>query len=602
MSVGWSLLIDRGASDVALIASEDAGFDSERQQEIRAAAVELLSAENLRACVESPDDELLLRMMRACLAEEVAPEYAPMMQEQMGFGSLQENIPQPSDDSVKSHLPVLVVGAGVSGIVLGKLLLDLGIPFRIVDKNSDVGGTWLENTYPGCGVDTPNHAYSYSFGPRYRWSSYFSSRDDIQDYLQRTARDIDLYAYIQFGSTVRAANWDAENSCWRVLVESQAGSEEIEAMALVSAVGQLNLPSIPRIKGMTEFSGQVFHSSNWPGSLDVSGKRVAVIGTGASAMQIVPTIADDVGSLTVYQRSPQWARPIPRYHDQLSDYAQWLLENIPFYAAWFRFAMFWRYGDGLLPYLHKDPHWPHAERSLNRVNERHRIEMVEHMAGRLNGRDDLLAKCMPDYPPYGKRILLDNGWYDTLVKEHVELVTEAVDQLDANGVLSADGKRRDADVVVLATGFQVGKMAARLNITGRDGLKLDELWANDNPSAYLGITVAGFPNLFCMLGPNTGLGHGGSAIFQSECQARYIASSLVQMLNAGVKTMEVKAEVQAEYVAKVDAEHEQMIWTHPAVSTYYRNSLGRVFSVMPWRLVDYWQMTRNLEHEHYRFG
>ncbi len=588
--------------DVLLIAAEDAGFDAATQAEIRAAAVDLLSDAHLKPAITAPDDATLLRMMRTCLAEQVDPEYVPMMREQMGFTSLSDDIPTLTSVAREQQLPVLIVGAGVSGIVLGKLLLDLGIHFRIIEKNADVGGTWLENTYPGCGVDTPNHAYSYSFGPPYRWRSYFSPRDDIQQYLQKTATEIDLYPHIQFDSTVLKADWDEARHCWRVCVECAECIEEMEAWALVSAVGQLNLPAVPDIQGTESFSGALFHSSNWPHDLDVAGKRVAVIGTGASAMQIVPTIADAVAELSVFQRSPQWARPIPRYHDHLSEHAQWLLENVPFYAAWFRFTMFWRYGDGLLPYLHKDPDWPHAERSLNRVNERHRVEMVNHIESSLGGREDLVAKCMPNYPPYGKRILLDNGWYEALLKDNVELLTVAIDHLDEGGVVTADGRHREVDVVVLATGFQVGKMAARLNITGRDGLKLDELWANDNPTAYLGITVAGFPNLFCMLGPNTGLGHGGSAIFQSECQARYIAGSLVQLLNADLDSMEVKAEVQADYVAKVDAEHQQMIWTHPAVSTYYRNSLGRVFSVMPWRLVDYWHMTRNLEHEHYRFG
>jgi 4-hydroxyacetophenone monooxygenase len=530
----------------------------------------------------------------------VAPEYEPMMREQMGFSSLSESVPAMQPGAEANRLPVLIVGAGVSGIVLGKLLLERGIPFRIIEKNADVGGTWLENTYPGCGVDTPNHAYSFSFGPRYPWSSYFSPRDEIQDYLGKTARELDLYPHIQFDSSVVGARWDDSANCWRVSVETAGRVEVVEAWALVSAVGQLNLPAVPDLPGMQSFSGELFHSSNWPGELELAGKRVAIIGTGASAMQIVPAIAGEVAQLSIYQRSPQWARPIPRYHDHLSDQAQWLLQHVPFYAPWFRFTMMWRYGDGLLPYLHKDPRWPHPEQSLNRINERHRQEMVRHIETILEGRPDLVEKCVPAYPPYGKRILLDNGWYQALLKDNVELVTDTIDHLDERGVVCANGERRDADVVILATGFQVGRMAARLNITGRDGLRLDELWAGDNPTAYLGISVAGFPNLFCMLGPNTGLGHGGSAIFQSECQARYIASALVQMLNAGACSMDVMAGVEKDYVARVDAEHEQMIWTHTGVSTYYRNSLGRVFSVMPWRLVDYWKMTRVVALEEYQ--
>ena len=261
--------------------------------------------------------------------------------------------------------------------------------------------------------------------------------------------------------------------------------------------------------------------------------------------------------------------------------------------------MLWRYGDGLLPYLQRDPDWPHARRSVNRVNDRHRQEMADHMARILAGRDDLLQKCLPDYPPYGKRILLDNGWYDTLLKPGVELVSDPITHIDAQGVTSGDAEHREADIIVYATGFQVSLSAARLNLTGLGNINLADQWANDDPRAYLGITVPNFPNLFCMMGPATGLGHGGSAIFQAECQAHYIASCLTMMAREQIPALEVRQEVQDEYVARMDAAHEKMIWTHPQLKTYYRNAAGRVISVMPWRLVDYWDMTRKVQREDY---
>ncbi len=588
--------------DVRLIADEDAGLPPEVQAEIRAAAVDLLAQGMPEPALPCPDEALMLRLMRHCLAEEVPPEYAPTMLEQLGFDPLEQQVPRPGAGSDPARMPVLIVGAGVSGIVLGRLLLARGIPFRIIDKNPQAGGTWTENRYPGCGVDTPNHAYSYSFGPRYAWSQYFSPQGEILDYLLQMAENSGLVPYMQFDTEVLSADWDASASRWRVRVRVVGGEELLEAAVLVSAVGQLNLPLVPELPGATDFRGPLFHSSQWPAGLDLGGKRVALVGTGASAMQIAPSICEEVASLTIYQRSPQWARPIPRYHDRLGEGAQWLLQNLPLYAAWFRFAMFWRYGDGLLPFLRKDPDWKHPERSMNRINERHRLEMVSHIHERLGDREDLLAHCVPDYPPYGKRILLDNGWYDTLRRDNVELVPRAVSEVREDGLLCAQGEFREADVVVLATGFQVGKMAARLNISGRDGLQLSELWAQDNPTAYLGISVAGFPNLFCMLGPSTGLGHGGSAMFQSECQARYITACIVEMLERGADSMEPESAVQEDFVRRVDAEHAQMIWTHPTLSTYYRNPLGRVFSLLPWRLVDYWHMTRDVNPGDYRFG
>jgi 4-hydroxyacetophenone monooxygenase len=588
--------------DVKLIADEDAGFAPELQAEIRAAALQMLADRDLPQAHPVPDEALLLRMMSVCLGEQVAPEYAPTMREQMGFAPVLEGITRLEAAPDSNQLPVIIVGAGISGIVLGKMLLEQGIPFLIFDKNSQVGGTWWENTYPGCGVDTPNHAYSFSFGPRYPWRRFFSPRADIQDYLEQTAAAANLYPHIQFNSQVEQARWDSDNACWQVTVRSPAGESVVRGFAFVSAVGQLNLPALPTLQGMDDFERPIFHSSDWPTNLDLVGKRVAVVGTGASAMQIVPTIADTVAELTVYQRSPQWARPIPRFHDEISESSQWLVEHVPFYAAWLRFTALWRYGDGLLPFLRKDPDWPHPERSMNRVNEKHRLELLAHIENTLGDREDLLQKCIPDYPPYGKRMLLDNGWFETLLKSNVELVTAAIDHLDSEAIVGADGVRREFDVVVLATGFQVGKMAARLNITGRDGIRLEDEWADDNPSAYLGISVAGFPNLFCMLGPGTGLGHGGSAIFQSEVQARYVVESVTGMLNSGDQYMEVKKEVQQDFVDRLDTEHAQMIWMHPGLQTYYRNAKGRVFSLLPWRVVDYWHMARHVNRDHYRFS
>ena len=582
----------RPKRDVKLIADEDAGLSVEVQAEIREATVRLLSQPNLQPAIDDPGDALLVEMMSACLGESVPPEYAPMMREEMGFRSRHVAWRWPDSATRRGGRPVIIVGAGASGLALGANLQTLGIPYVILEKNAEVGGTWLENRYPGCGVDTPNHAYSFSFGARYFWSRYFSPRDEILDYLVRCADASGVRRHIRFNTRVTRADWDDDATCWRVRIAADGGEEELEGMSLVSAIGQLSLPSIPRLIGADGFAGPLFHSAEWPSGLELSGKRLAVIGTGASSMQIVPSIVHEVDSLTVYQRSPQWARLIPRYHDPIGDDAQWLLKNVHYYAAWFRVTMLWRFGDGVLPSIRKDPDWPHPERSLNRINDRHRQEMTEHIIRELGDRADLVSKCLPTYPPYGKRMLLDNGWYRAIARPDVELVTEPIERIAANGVVTADGRLRDADIVVLATGFKVGLMAARLNVTGRGGRKLADVWANDNPTAYLGITVPGFPNLFSMQGPNTGLGHGGSAIFQAECQARYVAGCLTRMIERGVAAIDVKPAAHDDYVRRVDAQHEQLIWTHPGMSTYYRNGQGRVFSVMPWRLVDYWAMTR----------
>jgi 4-hydroxyacetophenone monooxygenase len=269
-------------------------------------------------------------------------------------------------------------------------------------------------------------------------------------------------------------------------------------------------------------------------------------------------------------------------------------------VQWYRFNMFWRYGDGLLPFLRKDPDWPHPDRAVNKGNDRHREELTNFIHSELKNRPDLIEKCVPTYPPYGKRILLDNGWFSTLTRPNVELVTEGIDRFAPDGIVTSDGKLRPADIIVISTGFKVTEMTARLNISGRGGKSLKTAWANDNPTAYLGLTVPDFPNLFVMLGPNTGPAHGGSVIFQSECQSRYISACLVEMIEQGLAAIDVDPNAHDQYIRKVDAEHEQLIWTHPGMTTYYRNGQGRVFSAMPWRFVDYWSMTHDPDFSQYR--
>ncbi|MGA0570017.1 NAD(P)-binding domain-containing protein [Variovorax sp. VNK109] len=582
--------------DIRLIPDADAGLPPAIQDEIRKAAVEVLSR-NTPAVIVDPGDTLMQRMMSVSLGESVPAEYAPLNREEMGLISRQVQWPESAARSPEQQ-SVLIVGAGVCGIALAANLERMGIPFTVLEKHGDVGGTWYTNRYPGCGVDTPNHSYSYSFGPRFKWPRYFSRREDVQRYVAEVVDSLAIRNRIRFNTELLSAHWDEELKHWRATVRTPDGVEELVTNFLVTAIGQLSDPTIPQINGASSFTGLSFHSSVWPDGLSVAGKRIAVIGTGATAMQLVPEIVDIAQSITVYQRTAQWSRPIPGYSDPISAEAQWLLTHVPFYAEWFRFNMFWRYGDGLLKFLRKDPDWPHPERSINKVNDRHRQEMLDFMHSELGNRTDLVEKCTPTYPPYGKRILLDNRWFQTLKNPKVELVTQPIQKIVPTGIEASDGIR-EADIIVYSTGFRVTEMAARLGIEGIGGVRLADVWSNDNPSAYLGLAVPKFPNFFTMLGPGSGPGHGGSAVFQAECQARYITSAMAQMADAEADAIEVKAEILEDFLRKFDAEHEALIWTHPGMSTYYRNSAGRVFSVMPWRFVDYWVMTHDAELSDY---
>jgi 4-hydroxyacetophenone monooxygenase len=586
--------------DVRLIPDPEAGLPRDIQDEIRAAVLNLFADGAPRPAITDPGNELMLRMMRAGLGENVAPEYAPLMREEMGFVSREASWGERPRDERLAQQHVLIVGAGVCAIALGVALGRLGIPYTIVEKNAELGGTWYVNRYPGCGVDTPNHSYSFSFGARNPWTRYFAQRQELLDYLKKVALEYDIRSHLRLDTELTSAHWNDSKQRWISTLKTADGEETFESTTLVSAIGQLNDPSRAHFKGEEQFVGQILYSALWSDDIELDGKHVAVIGTGATAMQLVPSIADRVASLTVYQRSAQWSRPVAGYSDPITEGAQWLLAHLPFYVQWYRFNMFWRYGDGLLPFLRKDPDWPHPDRAVNKGNDRHRLELTDFIHAELKDRPDLIAKCVPTYPPYGKRILLDNGWFKTLTKPNVELVTDPIDHFTHDGIVAADGKERAADIIVVSTGFKVSKMAARLKITGRNNKRLAEAWANDNPTAYLGLTVPGFPNFFTMLGPNSGPAHGGSVIFQSECQSRYITSCLVEMIERGIATIDVHQDAHDKYIREVDAEHEQLIWTHPGMSTYYRNKQGRVFSAMPWRFVDYWRMTHDPDLSKYR--
>lgn len=590
----------RPKRDVRLIPDPDGGVPSQIQDEIRAAVVRLFAHGDPKPVISDPGDELILKMMRACLGESVAPEYAPLMREEMGFVPREARWRRRPPNQVLAQHHVLIVGAGVCAIALAVALGQLGISYTIVEKNAELGGTWYVNRYPGCGVDTPNHSYSYSFGSRNAWTRYFCQREELLNYLKKVAAEYGIREHLRLNTQLTSSRWDESKRRWISTLTTKEGEESFESTVLVSAIGQLNDPSRAHFKGEEDFHGLILHSALWSEDIKLDDKRVAVIGTGATAMQLVPSIANHVASVTVFQRTAQWARPVEGYSDPITEGARWVLAHLPFYVQWYRFNMFWRYGDGLLPFLRKDPAWPYPGRAVNKGNDRHREELTDFIRSELKDRPDLIDKCVPTYPPYGKRILLDNGWYKTLAKSNVELVSDEIDRFTRDGILTKDGKERPFDITVVATGFKVTEMAARLNITGRDGRNLRDKWADDNPTAYLGLTVPEFPNFFCMLGPNSGPAHGGSVIFQSECQSRYISACLVEMIERGISAIDVRQDVLDEYVRKVDIEHEAMIWTHPGMTTYYRNKHGRVFSAMPWRFVDYWAMTHDADLDRYR--
>ena len=582
----------------------DGGLSDADKAAVRAMALAALRAYRDRGGTlpPPPPPATIRAMMSFLVGEEVPDEYVPMFLEEMALdsGDARDVAWNGIPSERRASFRVVVIGAGMSGLLAAIRLEQAGVPYVAIEKNDEVGGTWLENTYPGCRVDVANHFYCYSFEPNHDWPEFFSQRSELRRYFERCADRYDVRRRIRFGTEVVAARWDEEAAHWVVRIRSRAGTEEtLTANVLISAVGQLNRPRIPDIPGRETFTGPAFHSAAWQHQHPLEGKRVAVIGTGASAFQLAPEVAKVARRLVVFQRSPPWMVPNARYHSRVSEAKKWLLRHVPYYARWYRFLLFWPGSDGLMPSLVLDPEWPHPERAVNAANDFMREYFTQYMAAQIGDDPELLAKIVPTYPPFGKRMLQDNGtWLATLKRDNVELVTDPIAAITPSGARCADGREYAVDVIVFATGFHANRFLWPMDIVGRDGVTLRERWGEE-PRAYLGITVPGFPNLFCLYGPGTNLAHGGSIIFHSECQVRYVMGCLAMLLGGSFSAMECRRDVHEAFAARFDARHTTMVWSHPGMTSWYKNPHGRVMTTSPWRLVDYWQWTQRPAVEDY---
>jgi 4-hydroxyacetophenone monooxygenase len=342
------------------------------------------------------------------------------------------------------------------------------------------------------------------------------------------------------------------------------------------------------------------HSSDWQPH-ELAGRRVAVIGTGASAFQIVPAIAGQAANLVVFQRSAPWMFPNPNYHAKVGPGKKWALEHLPYYGRWYRFLLFWPGCDGGLEAMRIDPEWPHPERATSALNDATRELFTQYLKDQVGDDPELLAKVIPDYVCLGKRTLQDNGsWLRALRRDDVELVTDPIAEIREDRIVCASGAEHPVDLIVYATGFHANRFLWPMEITGRGGVKLAEQWG-DEPSAYLGITVPRFPNLFCIYGPGTNLAHGGSLVFHAECQVGYILGCLRALLEQGRSALECRQEVHDAYQARHAEALSRMVWSHPSIrSSWYRNREGRVTVLSPWRLVDYWKWTKEPRLEDFR--
>ena len=600
-----SLLERFPAPSAGMMGAVEGNFSPEDQAAIRALALEALKAyrDGDGALPPLPAREEIHKMMNWCAGEPLPSEYVALAIEEAAIGDPDprrfEWAQRPAPETLRDF-HVVVIGAGFGGVCAAVRLEQAGIPYTICEKNDSIGGTWYENSYPDLRVDVPNHFYSFSFEPNPDWSHFFSRRDELEAYIGSCARKHGIREKIRLRTEVVSADYDESTARWQVRVRGEDGGEEVlSANAVISAVGMLNRPHFPSIEGLDSFDGPCFHSSRWQHDVDFDGKRIGVIGTGASAMQFVPVLAEKASTLTIFQRAAHWASYNASYRRTVSEGFKWLLRHVPHYHSWYRFLLFWTGADRVYPVFRIDPDWNDPENSTGPANAAYRSGVIAYITDQLGGDPELMSKCIPDYPPLGKRPLLDNGWYRTLTRDNVELVTEGIQQVTPDAVLTSDGARHPLDALVLATGFHAGKFLWPMQITGRGGVKLEDRWeGGENPRAYLGITMPDFPNLFCLYGPNTNPVV-GSVIYMLECQTSYIMGCLREMLEKGHDSLECRQEVHDEYNVRLDAELEKMVWRHPRVQSYYNNSAGRVITNVPWKMYDYWEMTRSPDMAEY---
>ena len=590
-------------SQLQAIVQPQGGMTLEQQELARARCLEGLK--NIRdQHLSAPDtiDHNLVQKIVDYLAHEVPDAHRPALDQELGIlGDRSRPTWTLSDINPDSTVQVVVIGGGMSGVVAGVRLKQAEVPFVVLEKNQGIGGSWWENTYPGCRLDTSNFAYSYSFAQRSDWPSYFSPQSEIQKYFEEVAVQHGVFDHIRFGVTVTGLTFDDEADEWIVHHTDPSGAHTTtRARHVITAVGQLNIPNVPELRGHENFQGPQFHTAQWPEGFSVEGKRVAVIGTGASGYQMVPVIAKQASHIDIYQRSAPWMLPTRGYLDDLPEGLAYLLQKVPTYSQWYRFWQVWIAVGGRHHLVKVDENWSMTE-SVSAANEKLRQDLLAEIEKQYTDRPELIPLVTPNYPPGVKRMLRDNGdWARVLKMESTDLVVDDIHEVTATGITTSDGTHREVDVIIYATGFRASDFLDTIDVVGPGGRHLREQWDGD-ARAYLGITVPHFPNLFMVYGPNTNLSVTGSIIFMSECATNHVVKILGHMEAEGLTRVEVRQEPHDRFNERIDRENSQRVWARSDTTSWYKNKFGRVSQNWPLDLLDYFVLTQKFDPDEYTF-
>ena len=542
-------------------------------------------------------------MIRMFTGQEFSDTEADYCLEELAMAEYPRDVSWTSRPSAErlAAFHVGIIGAGISGIAAALQFQRLGIPFTIYERQSDIGGTWQLNDYPDARVDVSSFIYQFKFIKNYRWPEFYSRGFENIRYLNEVIDRFGLREHIRLDTDLTSAVWHESEAKWELgLHAKKDGSlSHADVNVLISGSGLFATPNLADIEGLEQFKGRVVHTTSWDHDYDLEGKQVALIGTGSSGTQLAGYVAGKADKLTIYQRTPSWFSGISNYFDPVPDELHWLFENVPYYWNWFCFA-----GShsmlNLQPGQVIDREWQKAGGQISRINDEFRKVTVKYIEDSLAGRPDLIEKCTPQYAPLGRRMVVDGGWFKTLKRDNVELVTDPIARVDDHAIVTSEGKTRPVDLIILGSGFKVSKFLWPVAYRGRDDITLEQAWAKDGARAYLGMVMPGFPNFFILYGPNgqprTGSFHGWAEIW-----ARYAASAVVEMIERDASSIECRSDVFDRYNEELDKEYQHLIWETEGKGSYHVNEFGRAAVSIPWPVDIYHSWVKRADPDDYEF-
>lgn len=585
-------------ADVVTFSDEDIAL-------IRSKAVEYLLTEPDEADFEVPSRDEVIELVQMAEARELGPDDLIMRPHIPAFAEMPFQAAWTDGPKVPEGYHVAIVGAGFGGIAMGIQLAQLGIPFTIYERRSEVGGVWSINTYPDVRVDTLSFTYEYSLEKKYPWTEYFARQSDVREYIEHVARKYGVYEHIRFGADVQSARFDKTSHRWTLTVREDDRASDIDANVVVAASGVFAVPRELSTPGVDDFSGRIVHTAEWSEDVEYAGKKVAIIGNGSTGVQLLSKVAESAESVTVYQRTPQWISPRANYGVPITDELQWLLQEMPFYWNWNKYVAGLSTID-LRNVLQPDEDWIADGGTVSERNDMLREMLVGYISAQVGGREDLIEKLVPDYPPMTRRPVVDNNWYKSLTRDNVELVTTPIDRMTEDAIVTGDGQAREADLVIAAVGFQTEKYIWPTQYYGIDGITLEDVWSEQGAQAHLGMTVPDFPNMFMLYGPNSQPVASGSGLpTWFEIWTGYIAQCIVGMLENGHASMVVRREAFTDYNDRLHEEAKKLIYLSPNSAmekNYYVNEHGRLQMNAPWNGEKFYEMCARPDETHFEYS